>query len=336
MKAWLATSALMISAATSGSASPFDGLCGKELFLSVRANYAVANFPTSGNIWEYLSQIEDAGDGTLKNIFSEEQILKNNGIAPANVGLFYVVDPIYWGKSALPLNLSNIFIAPLSETERRQDYPPIFCPINNSQITVKYQNNLWGIGIYALAPGYEINCYFPPKGYEGDFARIVMMMATLYPAESWNGKGNNIFIDNSFPVFQTYYLRDLLYMHEADPVDERELARNNAIAKIQGKGNPFVEFPLLASHIWGSEKEKPYQGSTAECRRPLKARYTAEDNYFYCYSPYLPGEVEWFSFNNKRYSGNTAVSLSEVVAGTYTVFYKGADFSGSVVIEVLK
>jgi endonuclease I len=37
--------------------------------------------------------------------------------------------------------------------------------------------------------------------------------------------------------------------NEQDPVDDAEMERNNAIEKLQGNRNPFIDYPELANDI---------------------------------------------------------------------------------------
>ena len=312
--------------------SPYDGLCGEELFYAVRASASGLTSVDNENIWQSLAEVDGLGNGTIMNLFSEIPIAQSgNGIAPEGCSLFTVLPTSYWGEVQPPLNLVNIFATPLSECEQQRDYPPIF---NRSGVTTTYNNGIWGTGTYSFAPGYEINCYIPPKGFEGDFARIVMMMVAYYPCSSWTGNGNNICMDNRFPVFQKYYLRDLLEMNDSDPVDEREAVRNKKIAEIQGVGNPFVEYPDLAEHIWGKDSEKPFHSGDEQQRIPIKPTYTSTDKRFYCYSPHLPGDVIWFSIDGIRYNGDEYVPLEQLGNGRHLVRYQGENFSGSVTIEI--
>ncbi len=315
--------------------SPLDGLCGEELFKAVRAAYGKDIDLDIKDVWHNIAVIDNNGDGKVTDIFSGREItIQNNGISPEGCGLFHVLPYTYWKPEIYPLNLCAIFPTDINTLELVHDYPPAF---NFSKISPDYQTDIWGTGVYTLAPGFDINCYYPPKGHEGDFARIVMMMITLYPCESWQGKGNNICLDNSFPVFQNYYIKDLIEIAAIDPVDQRETERNNLIARVQGQGNPFVEYPQLASHIWGSEKETPFQSQPESIDRvPVKATYTASDKYFFCYSPYLPGNVESFEFNGQKYDGETAVPLDDISVGKYLVRFKGKGFSGTVIIEIVR
>lgn len=42
----------------------------------------------------------------------------------------------------------------------------------------------------------------------------------------------------------------LLRWHEEDPVDAKEINRNNAVYNIQRNRNPFVDYPEFANKIW--------------------------------------------------------------------------------------
>ena len=50
---------------------------------------------------------------------------------------------------------------------------------------------------------------------------------------------------NSLKLQEEYLRR----WNHLDPVDEEEIARNNAIAKIQGNRNPFIDHPEYADVI---------------------------------------------------------------------------------------
>lgn len=44
----------------------------------------------------------------------------------------------------------------------------------------------------------------------------------------------------------------LLKWNAQDPVDEYEIHRNEAVYKIQGNRNPFIDHPETATLIWGT------------------------------------------------------------------------------------
>ena len=338
MKRFLATVLSALTVSLHWASTPYDGLCGRELFMFLREHSGQINPPADSDIWKRLYLVDGDDSGKLRNIFSKETILVDpNGYSPDNATRFYILEPSFWGASTIPLDLNNIFPAPIDENSRKSDYPPLCGAAGSSLFQTTYFNGVWGVGNYSIAQGYQINAYYPPKGMEGDFARAILWMITRYPCDSWHGKANNICLDNSFPVFQPYYIKDLLTSALNDPVDSRECERDDAIAMAQGCGNPFVKYPTLINHIWGLDSDTPFHNDDPEpVVTPIKAIYTAADKFFYCYSPHLPAKVDWFYFNNKKYHGDSPVALEQVPAGNYTVYYGGPGFAGSVIIEIRK
>ena len=51
--------------------------------------------------------------------------------------------------------------------------------------------------------------------------------------------------------------------HRADPVSQKEITRNDAVYAKQHNRNPFIDYPMLAEFIWGTQKGQPwYKTST--------------------------------------------------------------------------
>lgn len=102
------------------------------------------------------------------------------------------------------------------------------------------------------------NCYYstytwePRDEVKGDVARVLFYMATRYEGE--NGELDLELVSHTFsaPNKEPYYgnLSTLLRWHTADPVDKTEIKRNNAIHKLQGNRNPFIDHPEFVFLIW--------------------------------------------------------------------------------------
>ena len=99
----------------------------------------------------------------------------------------------------------------------------------------------------------------PDDQYKGDFARIYMYFAVRYGGGSCAAtktQGASIFTStftNSNPYVTDYGKKLLAKWHVQDPVSEKETIRNNAVEKLQGNRNPFVDFPEWANGIFGSD-----------------------------------------------------------------------------------
>ncbi len=74
--------------------------------------------------------------------------------------------------------------------------------------------------------------YQPPLEHRGNVARALFYAAGFY--------GYNI------NAMQEYYLKK---WHNDDPVDTKELERNNQIQEAQGNRNPYIDFPELVKRI---------------------------------------------------------------------------------------
>jgi deoxyribonuclease-1 len=76
------------------------------------------------------------------------------------------------------------------------------------------------------------NFFEPPVAHKGNVARALFYFSVRYKIE--------------IPDEEEDFLRRWNHL---DPVDEQEMARNNAIEKIQGNRNPFIDQPELADSI---------------------------------------------------------------------------------------
>lgn len=95
--------------------------------------------------------------------------------------------------------------------------------------------------------GYNGTVFEPIDEYKGDIARALMYVSVRYYQEdsSW---GNSDMTIKS--VIKDWALEMLLRWHEQDPVDDKEINRNNAVYQIQRNRNPFVDYPEFAEMIW--------------------------------------------------------------------------------------
>ncbi len=106
-------------------------------------------------------------------------------------------------------------------------------------------------------PGYSGAVFEPSDDYKGDFARGYFYMATRYEdgIASWenNNTGGNAMLEGTtWPAFEPWAIEMLLAWHNLDPVDQKEIDRNEAIFDIQGNRNPYIDHPEYAGLVWGS------------------------------------------------------------------------------------
>lgn len=129
-----------------------------------------------------------------------------------------------------------------------------------------FSNGVVKVGISSYA-GYSGVVFEPAKEYKGDFARNYMYMVTCYEdyASRWRSTGTiSMLSNNSYPVFKPYAINLLLEWSRNDPVSEKEINRNNAVYKLQGNRNPFVDFPILSEYVWGKYKDRSWNGDNSD------------------------------------------------------------------------
>jgi endonuclease I len=105
--------------------------------------------------------------------------------------------------------------------------------------------------------GNTDDCYkdgdsFEPRDdVKGDVARMLFYMAVRYEGDSGElDLELNDNVNNSGPYIGRISI--LLQWHVEDPVDDFEIARNNAIFEIQGNRNPFIDHPEFVQMIWSN------------------------------------------------------------------------------------
>jgi endonuclease I/predicted extracellular nuclease len=102
---------------------------------------------------------------------------------------------------------------------------------------------------------YKDSDSFEPRDeVKGDVARMMFYMATRYNGASEDRTPDLVLIEevgvsNGKPTFGK--LSALLQWHMDDPVDQREIDRNDVIYEYQGNRNPFIDHPEWVNKIYG-------------------------------------------------------------------------------------
>ncbi len=104
--------------------------------------------------------------------------------------------------------------------------------------------------------GYSGTVFEPNDEIKGDMARIYFYMITRYEGScgSW---GNSVFTPQ-YPGLTQWTLDMMMRWSKDDPVDDREVERNNAVYETQHNRNPFVDYPGLEEYTWGTKMNEPF------------------------------------------------------------------------------
>ena len=143
---------------------------------------------------------------------------------------------------------------------RRSNNP--LANVNPNRISGQSRNGYskWG---QCGVSGYSGTVFEPNDEIKGDIARIYFYVVTRYESNctKWasNATANAVFTStSSYQPFKDWYYKMLVEWAQNDPVDELEIARNNAVHREQGNRNPFVDYPGLEEYIWGDKKNEPF------------------------------------------------------------------------------
>ena len=108
-------------------------------------------------------------------------------------------------------------------------------------------------------PGETVNVWEPADQWKGDFARIYFYMATCYwdlkdesGVSLWGDDSQRTIDGSEWPTLLSNVYSLMLQWARQDPVDSIEIKRNEAVYRIQGNRNPFVDLPSLSEYIWGT------------------------------------------------------------------------------------
>lgn len=220
-------------------------------------------------------------------------------------------------------------------------------PMGKVAGTPTFDNGISLIGAPAAGYGGGASKVFEPADeYKGDFARAYLYIFTAYDDISWLDTKGGIYMltipeggagaEKGKAEMQQWVIDMLLDWAAKDPVDDKEISRNNEIYKYQFNRNPFIDFPDLPQYIWGSKKGEKFSISGSEAsaiNRPadpkaLDARVTNVNTYSISYWGNKEVEFDapdgdlWISLDGgeyQRYGSRISVPAGTVHDTTHTL-----------------
>ena len=119
-----------------------------------------------------------------------------------------------------------------------------------------FDNGLVKVGAPAAgSAGAATKVFEPADEYKGDFARAYFYIFTAYDDIAW---ASDQAMFSSKGELLPWAAKMLLEWSQADPVDSKEINRNEEIYKIQHNRNPYIDHPELLEYIWGDKTSIPY------------------------------------------------------------------------------
>lgn len=157
--------------------------------------------------------------------------------------------PKSWFNDAYPMYTDLFHLYPTDGyvNNRRGNLP--FGETNGD--TYKSNDGFSKVGSSTIE-GYSGTVFEPNDEYKGDFARTYFYMATAYE-DKIAGWSSVMLAGNAYPAYTDWAIKMLLRWAQEDPVSQKEIDRNNAVYKLQGNRNPYIDYPGLEQYVWGSK-----------------------------------------------------------------------------------
>lgn len=157
------------------------------------------------------------------------------------------------------VDLNHLYPADGPANQAKSNYP---LGTVNMAGTVTFNNNVSIVGAPVSGQGGGAKyVYEPADEYKGDFARTYFYMVTCYQNLQWNTSYMWMLQRNTYPTLTSWAVDLLLAWHRQDPVSQKELDRNEAVYAKQHNRNPFIDYPDLVEHIWGTDKDVAWSTS---------------------------------------------------------------------------
>lgn len=259
----LAAAAALPSAALAdypaGYYDALDGKTGVELKKAAKAvakNHTVISY--GAKTWEAFEKT----DVTIVNGREAWWDMYSNDVVylPGHDGMNieHSVANSWWGKTKNDAykDLFHLNPSEADANNRKANYP-----LGEINGTPTWTNGVTNVGSPVSGQGGGSNRVYEPKDcYKGDFARAFMYVFTVYDDISWAEKTAWMY---AYPrtdlSFKPWASELLLKWNDADPVDDKESNRNEAIYGIQHNRNPYIDLPAMCHYIWGKLSGTPFE-----------------------------------------------------------------------------
>ena len=302
----------------------YDGLKGKkgaELKTAVHNIIKTAKVLSygsgNGHTW-YGFYTTDNDNGYVIDRYSNNRVkFGSQGSVPSGMNIEHSFPKNWWGGST------------------KQAYKDLYNLMPSDKDANSWKSN-YGMGIVKTATfdngcikvGKDANghnIWQPSTEWKGDFSRGYMYMATAYQDYTWSGSEAMYSLQQGdYPTLKEWAYKLYIQWAKEDPVSELEVKRNNAVYKIQGNRNPFVDFPNLMEYIWGDSVNyafDPAKTVTSENYKGGGGTTTDPDD-----PQPGTGEETIYTANYKSTDGECTLELTKNPSDTYKVWTRDSKY----------
>ena len=259
--------------APNGSGSYYqsaNGLKGKALKTKLSSIISSGvNVISYSGLYDAYRQTDTRSDGYVRdwysNITNYRHGIDNKGNYTKEGDMYnreHSVPQSWFGNGNIKSDIVHVLPTDGYVNNRRSAYP--FGEVNSATYTSA--NGYCKLGS-CKTQGYTGTVFEPNDEIKGDIARIYFYMITRYESScgSW---GHDVFT-TTYPGLTQWTLNMMMRWSKDDPVDDREIERNNAVYATQHNRNPYVDYPGLEEYTWGDLMNEPfaydnYQGGTVD------------------------------------------------------------------------
>ncbi len=264
LSAILLTSMFAWAQGPNSSGTYYQNANGKKGQALKTAFYNIINSHTNigyDGLWSAYEKTDKRADGYLRDWYSNSTKYVIGGSAQ---GASYKKEgdsynrehtiPQSWFNKAAPMKADVVHVLPTDGyvNNRRGSYP--FGEVGTATYTSV--NGYSKVGS-CVTSGYTGTVFEPDDEIKGDIARIYFYMATCYEDRITNWSGS-VITGTAYQPYAQWHFDMLMRWSKQDPVDEVEIARNNAVWQVQNNRNPFVDYPGLEDYIWGDKKTESF------------------------------------------------------------------------------
>ncbi len=211
-----------------------------------------------GSTWEGFYSTDRTDDNMVIDRYSnDERYFGSKGSSVGGMNIEHSFPKSWWGGSQNQAykDLYNLMPSEQKINSSKSNYPM-------GKVTdVRTDNGCTKIG--TGINGYQL--WEPADKWKGDFARGYMYMATAYQNFTWSGtQALQILQQGDYPTLKPWAYTLYIEWARVDKVDEMEVRRNDAVCKIQGNRNPYVDFPNLMEYVWGDSTDIAFDPDKTE------------------------------------------------------------------------
>ena len=250
-----------------------DGLNKESLKAALHiiiANATTLNYGSgASSTWSGFYQTDRLPDGRVVDRYSRERHYfaasdnAHKAYAPSGLNIEHSIAKSWWGggRNQAFYDLHHLMPSEEKINAAKSNFPIGVVTHDTSG------NGYTKVGTGKGPNGETIQMWEPADEWKGDFARVYFYMATCYSHLNWQGAQAQRQMDSDWQTLQKWTYELLLQWSRQDPVSAEEEARNEAVYRIQGNRNPFIDHPELCEYIWGKHTAEAWSATSKTAKK---------------------------------------------------------------------